>query len=125
MAQILVIEDQETLGLLYQRVLGGMGHDVTVARTGQEGVAAAEKNKLDLVFLDLLLPGMSGPEVVEQLTRVGALPDSPLVIAAAMKDSQATALAPSLGAATVLMKPFDIRTVLELVESLLPNPAEQ
>ena len=124
MAAILIIEDQDYLGVLYQRVLGSMGHEVTVAQNGQDGIAAAENKKPDLVFLDLTLPGMTASEIVEQLTRVGALPDSPLVIATAMEESQAKALAPSLGAAAVLIKPFDIRTVLDLVASLVPTPNE-
>ena len=124
MAKILVIEDHDSLGLLYKRVLGSLGHDVTVAQTGCAGVAAAENNKPDLVFLDLMLPGMKGTEVAQQLTKVGTLPDSPLVITTAMAESEVKALAPSLGAAAVLIKPFDIRTVLDLVESLLPKPKE-
>lgn len=121
MAKILVIEDQESLGLLYKRVLGGMGHEVTVAQTGQDGVAAAENEKPDLIFLDLMLPGMKGPEVVEKLTRLGTLPDSPLVITSAMAETKIKTLAPYLGAAAVLVKPFDIGAVLNLVETLLPN----
>lgn len=124
MAAILIIEDQDYLGVLYQRVLGSMGHEVTVAQNGQDGIAAAENKKPDLVFLDLTLPGMTASEIVEQLTRVGALPDSPLVIATAMEESQAKALAPSLGAAAVLIKPFDIQAILDLVDSLLPTPNE-
>ena len=119
MAKILVIEDQDSLGLLYKRVLGSVGHDVTVACAG---VVAAENNKPDLVFLDLMLPGMKGTEVAQQLTQVGTVPDSPLVITTAMAEFEVKALAPYLGAA---VKPFDIRTVFDLVESLLPKPKEQ
>ena len=122
MAKILVIEDQDSLGLLYKRVLGSVGHDVTVAQTGCAGVVAAENNKPDLVFLDLMLPGMKGTEVAQQLTQVGTVPDSPLVITTAMAEFEVKALAPYLGAA---VKPFDIRTVFDLVESLLPKPKEQ
>ena len=124
MAKILIIEDQDSLGLLYKRVLGSMGHDVTVVQTGCAGVAAAENDKPDLVFLDLMLPGMKGTEVAQQLTQAGTLPDSPLVITTAMAESEVKALAPYLGAAAVLFKPFDIRTVLDLVESLLPKPKD-
>ncbi len=124
MAKILIIEDKDSLGLLYKRVLGSMGHEVTVAQTGLAGVAAAENNRPDLVFLDLMLPGMMGSEVVQQLTKVGALPDSPLVITTALAESQAKALAPSLGAAAVLIKPFDIRALLDLVDSLVPTRNE-
>ena len=65
MAKILIIEDQNSLGVLYKRALGSMGHEVTVAQTGLDGVAAAENNKPNIVFLDLMLPGMNGSEVVQ------------------------------------------------------------
>ena len=45
MANILVIEDQDSLGSLYQQVLGSIGHDVTIAQTGFAAIAAAETQK--------------------------------------------------------------------------------
>ena len=119
MAKILVIEDQDSLGQLYQRVLGSAGHEVTVAQTGPDGIAAAENNKPDIVFLDLTLPGMTGEEVARQLTDMGILPRSPLVITTAIPAFRAEAVSESLGANAFLLKPFEIGAVLDLVDSLL------
>ena len=91
MAKILIIEDQESLGVLYQRVLGSLGHEVTVTQNGLDGIAVAKKTKPDLVFLDIMLPGMKGAEVAGQLTQAGILPDSPLVITTALGQSRAKA----------------------------------
>ena len=93
MENILVIEDQDSLGSLSQRVLGSIGHDVTIAQTGLAAIAAAETQKPDMVFLDLMLPGMKATEVVDRLTRLGVLPDSPLVLSSAMAQSKLAALA--------------------------------
>jgi len=118
MANILVIEDQDSLGSLYQRVLGSIGHGVTIAQTGLAAIVAAETQKPDMVFLDLMLPGMKATEVVDRLTRLGVLPDSPLVLSSAMAQSKLAALARNLGANHILPKPFDIKSLLNLVSSL-------
>ena len=124
MASILVIEDQDSLGSLYQRVLGSIGHGVTIAQTGLAAIVAAETQKPDMVFLDLMLPGMKATEVVDRLTRLGVLPDSPLVLSSAMAQSKLAALARSLGANHILSKPFDIKSLLNLVSSLSPKTKE-
>ena len=124
MAKILVIEDHASLGSLYQRVLGNIGHDVTVAPTGLAAIAAEESQKPDLVILDLMLPGMQATEVVDRLTRLGVLPDSPLVLSSAMAQPKLAALARSLGANHILFKPFDIKSLLALVQSLSPKTEE-
>ena len=124
MANILVIEGQDSLGSLYQRVLGSIGHDVTIAQTGLAAIAAAETQKPDMVFLDLMLPGMKATEVVDRLTRLGVLPDSPLVLSSAMAQSKLAALARNLGANHILPKPFDIKSPLNLVSSLSPKTKE-
>jgi len=124
MANILVIEDQDSLGSLYQRVLGSIGHGVTIAQTGLAAIVAAETQKPDMVFLDLMLPGMKATEVVDRLTRLGVLPDSPLVLSSAMAQSKLAALARNLGANHILPKPFDIKSLLNLVSSLSPKTKE-
>ena len=124
MANILVIEDQDSLGSLYQRVLGSIGHGVTIAQTGLAAIVAAETQKPDMVFLDLMLPGMKATEVVDRLTRLGVLPDSPLVLSSAMAQSKLAALARNLGANHILPKPFDIKSSLNLVSSLSPKTKE-
>ena len=124
MANILVIEDQDSLGSLYQRVLGSIGHGVTIAQTGLAAIVAAETQKPDMVFLDLMLSGMKSTEVVDRLTRLGVLPDSPLVLSSAMAQSKLAALARNLGANHILPKPVDIKSLLNLVSSLSPKTKE-
>ena len=119
MAKILLIEDQPALCRLYQSVLERAGHEVTPAQTGEAGVAAAARVQPDLVIMDLVLPGMSGPEVARKLGEGGTLPAAPLIITTALGDSHARAIAASLGATAVLVKPFDIDVILTAVQRAL------
>ena len=116
MANILVIEDQDSLGSLYQRVLGSIGHGVTIAQTGLAAIVAVETRKPDMVFLDLLLPGMKATEVVDRLTRLGVLPDSPLVLSSAMAQSKLAALARNLGANHILPNTLRHKVAIKLGE---------
>ena len=121
MAKILIIEDQAALCRLYQSVLGRLGHEVAVAQTGEAGIAAAAKVRPDLVIMDVMLPGMSGVDVARELGQGGTLPASPLIITTALGDDHAHAIAASLGAASVLVKPFDINVMLDSVHGALPG----
>ena len=122
MAKILVIEDHCLLRRLYQTVLGRSGHDVILAQNGEAGVAAAAQERPDLVIMDLVLPGMSGQQAACKLLETGTFPDTPLIITTALNDADARTIADSLGAASVLVKPFDIYQMLTSVQEALPRP---
>ena len=119
MARILVIEDQASLRRLFQSVLTREGHEVVLAQNGEDGVDAAANSMPDLVILDITLPGMTGSQVKEALTESGVLPAVPLIITSALTTIQAQSVAASLSADGVLVKPFDINFMLELVQGLL------
>ncbi len=69
MPQILCIDDN-THGLTARRVLlEGMGHKVTVARSGREGLEAFRNQKIDMVIVDYVMPQMNGGEVVREIKR--------------------------------------------------------
>ena len=85
-SRILVIEDNTSLRELYHHVLSQDGFDVTTAEDGQKGLALAQANKPDLILLDLMLPKMSGSDV---LLRLRADPDTagiPILIFSAAGD---------------------------------------
>ncbi len=121
MSNILIVEDQEALGLLYKSVLRQFNHNVVIAADGQAGVDAARKSAPDLVILDLMLPGMPGVEVALKLKQLGVLPAAPLIITTAISDTDAGAIARSLGASAVLSKPFDITLLINTVRTALSS----
>ena len=119
MAKILIIEDQSALRRLYQTVLGRGGHEVVLAQSGEAGIVAAALEKPDLVIMDLMLPGISGQQATSKLRETGTFPGTPLIITTALNDDHARSVADSLGAASVLLKPFDIYRMLSTVDKAL------
>lgn len=92
MARILYIEDDAASRTLLKRVLEDSGHEVILATNGMEGVQRANKDKPDLVLLDIGLPGLDGYEVTLRLRGVPGLAKLPIVALSAQGDRM-TALA--------------------------------
>lgn len=67
MSKVLVIEDEKSLRLLYQQDLQREGHEVLTAATAREGLDLAEKERPDLVILDIRMPGMDGLEAMGRI----------------------------------------------------------
>jgi len=118
-SNILIVEDQESLGLLYKQVLRQFNHNVIVAPDGLAGVAAATQGTPDLIILDLMLPGMPGTEVAAKLKELGILPAAPLIVTTAVGSDDAQAIARSMGAQGVLSKPFNISSLINIVREAL------
>ena len=66
---VLVVEDEENLATVLRRGLGGEGFVVDVCHDGQEGLWAATNNAYDAIILDIMLPGLNGYKVLEELRR--------------------------------------------------------
>jgi CheY-like chemotaxis protein len=65
--KVLCIEDEHFISELYERALTKSGYDVTVKLDGAEGLAAAQTDQYDIVLLDLMLPSMTGIEILKAL----------------------------------------------------------
>ncbi|HMQ34296.1 MAG TPA: response regulator transcription factor [Chloroflexaceae bacterium] len=66
-AQILVVDDEQNIRLTLSALLSRAGHNVTVAASGEEAVALFERQRYDLMLVDLQMPGINGIQVVEAL----------------------------------------------------------
>ena len=67
MTTILCIEDEHFISELYARALRKAGYDVTIMLSGDDGLKAAMTDHYDIILLDLMLPGMTGFEILEHL----------------------------------------------------------
>lgn len=67
MKKILVVEDEDSLRLLYQEELKAEGYEVIPARNGKEAIERLEKEKPDLVILDIVMPVMDGMETLGKI----------------------------------------------------------
>ena len=65
--KVLCIEDEHFIGELYARALGKSGYEVDVLTDGQKGLEAAQTNAYDIILLDLMLPNVTGIEILQAL----------------------------------------------------------
>lgn len=65
--KILIVDDEQIVLRGYKAELEEAGHDVKAVATGEEAVALAEKEKFDIVYVDLVMPGMNGVEVCREI----------------------------------------------------------
>jgi DNA-binding response OmpR family regulator len=119
--RILVIEDQEDLAELYESALKKAGYEVTVAYTGEEGVAEFETRPADGVLLDMTLPEMHGTKVLEKIRELSA--GVPVVVATGETMAESREVCQRLGVQEYLAKPVEVGELLRGVERAMAQPA--
>ena len=113
---VLIIEDTLSLALLYERQLTMAGFKVTVSQTGTEGLAVFEKERPDILLLDLGLPDMDGTEILENIGPEQTQTAVVVITADGSIDKAVTAM--RLGARDFLVKPFSESRLLTTVKNL-------
>lgn len=114
--KILVVEDDADINGLLCNILSKKGYDVRGAFSGSEALMCIDQFEYDLVLLDLMLPGVSGEDIINKIRKDKIMPI--IVISAKItQDDKINAL--KLGADDYITKPFDINEVLARVESQL------
>ncbi len=114
--QVLLVEDERTVAAALARGLAAEGIGVTVARTGPEGLTRALDRGFDVVVLDILLPGLSGYEVLKRARAVGVR--TPVLMLTAKDGEYDIADALDLGADDYLTKPFSFVVLLARLHAL-------
>lgn len=114
---ILVCDDEPSLRELVRAVLGS-GYRFAEADDGQQALALARELRPDLIVLDLMLPGMSGVEVLAGIRQDQELAATPVVVVSAWSHAEASAV--GAGADRFLPKPFDPLDLEAAVHELLP-----
>jgi DNA-binding response OmpR family regulator len=124
-SRILVVDDVEDIRLLLRLELSADGHQIVEAANGEEALAALEREALDLMLLDVMMPVLDGWEV---LRRLQGRADPPVVVVTGMGKADGPHVADllELGALDVITKPFDPGWLLRLVDAvLLVEPDER
>lgn len=121
MATILVIDDEQSIRKLLREVLEKEGHHVLEAANGREGLVLYQKQPVDLVIMDLLMPDTDGLEATLQLTRE-YLDAKVIAMTGAQGDRNFLDVAKLFGARRAIEKPFDINALLQLVKEELAAP---
>ncbi len=102
---ILVVDDEESVRTVLSQVLEGDGFKVTAAATGEEALKLFKRRPFDLVIIDIVLPGMSGIEVLERIKRL--YPAVQVIIITSHASLETAVRALRSGAYDYLFKPFE------------------
>ena len=106
MKTIAVIDDDEHIGNVLTELLNREGYDVLRAYSGTEALMLLERNRPDLILLDLMLPGLSGEKVLPRIQGI------PTIVVSAKVDVQDKVNLLLGGAADYITKPFDTAELL-------------
>jgi two-component system phosphate regulon response regulator PhoB len=125
-ASILVVEDERDVATAVEHVLVREGYRVTVAWDGKVALDSVRRERPDLVILDLMLPEISGTEVLKSLKGAAATRGIPILLLTARSEEIDRVLGFELGADDYVAKPFSIRELALRVRALLkrgdPSP---
>ncbi|MDZ7844013.1 MAG: response regulator transcription factor [Anaerolineales bacterium] len=115
-ATILVIDDEPSILNLIQSYLQAENFEVLTARDGREGLTAAKTHQPDLVILDIMLPGMDGIQVLQELRRDS---DVYVIMLTAKTEETDRVIGLSVGADDYVTKPFSPRELVARVKAAL------
>jgi two-component system KDP operon response regulator KdpE len=113
---ILVIDDEPQIRRVMRSTLSTHGYLITEAKSGEEGVESARKERPDLVLLDMNMPGMGGLEACKEIRRSSEAPIIMLTVRNAERDK---VMALDAGADDYVVKPFGIEELLARIRSAL------
>jgi CheY-like chemotaxis protein len=118
-ARVLVCDNEEVLRILVREALAVGKYEIVEARDGDESVELARSLEPDLIVLDMMMPGRTGLEVLEQLRSEERFAETPVVMLTARTQEADRASASTAGADRFLPKPFSPVELASVVEELL------
>ena len=117
--KLLVVDDNEMNRDMLSRRLSRRKHTVVTAENGQEALDLIERESFDVVLLDIMMPGISGIEVLKILRESYSAADLPIIMATAKSESEDIIEALKLGANDYVTKPLNFPVVLARVSTQL------
>lgn len=115
---VLLVEDNDFIRNMYQLKLSKAGLTVEEAVDGKQALEKIAAKKPDLVLLDMMMPNMSGIDVLKQLNKDKLIPDLPVIVLTNIMNSQAITEARDLGARDYIIK-TDL-TPSQVIDKLKP-----
>ena len=123
MPTILIVDDCRPIADILARYLSSAGYKITITADGAGALAAIAQNRPDCMLLDLMMPGMTGMELLHQLNADPALADIPVVLVSSRVGEGRTHLFAERDANICVGKPFTRPQVLAAVRSVLGDRA--
>lgn len=125
--KILVVDDDEIVLAGHQEILREHGYDVKRAQCGKEAVEMAKKETFDVIFIDLVMPGMDGAEICKLLKETK--PDIPVACITGKMDADLTQREDNFmcagGLVHYLYKPLSPEEIVEAVDEILTGKGKK
>ena len=121
--KVLMVDDEpdiRKIGLLSLRSVGKL--TALAASSGEEALALAAQEKPDLILLDVMMPGMTGPDVLARLRQSPETASIPVIFMTAKVQKAEVEGYRALGAAGVISKPFDPMLLSAQIRAILESP---
>ena len=123
MANILIIDDENTIGALISRVIEKMGHSAAYADTLKAGMQAAKERDFDIIFLDVQLPDGNGLQQLPVLRAISSAPE--VIIITGFANSEGAEEALSRDAWDYIKKPVSVMEITRSIQSALQYRRER
>lgn len=117
--KILIVDDEDHIRELLKFNLEKNGYIVYMANDGLNGLKLVREKQVDLILLDLMLPGMDGFEVCKEIRRDNIISNVPIIMLTAKSEEIDKILGLELGADDYITKPFSIRELSARIKALL------
>ncbi len=115
----LVVDDEPTNRLVLGALLGQMGFEVVEAEDGHQAISQFQALPPDIVFMDIMMPGMDGFEATARLKQISADHFVPIIILTAMSDRDALSRCIKVGGDDVLTKPIDFEQLKSRIHAMM------
>ncbi|MBN1953356.1 MAG: response regulator [Bacteroidales bacterium] len=115
---ILCIDDSNTALLVLEYALEKAGYKVFIAEGVTKGIQIIEKQSIDLIFLDLSMPAISGYDFLKMRDEL-KIQDIPVIVISAFDSDETRSVVRKLGASDFISKPINIEMIIETVKEYL------
>lgn len=119
MAKILIVDDEPGIRVLAKFLLEKAGHEVIEADTGEKGLQILEETGVDLIILDIMMPGMNGWEVCHEVRAHDNLKDIPIIMLSVKDTDDDLQKSFTCDADMHIAKPFKNEWLVDSVQRLL------
>ena len=113
--KVLLVDDDPLIRRAFRAILTSAGYVVLEAMTGEEALEKIHAERVDVVLLDLRMPGMGGLEACRRIREVA---ETPIMVISILRNEEDRVQASEAGADDYLVKPFGIRDLLSRIEAL-------
>jgi len=115
----LIIDDSPTVLAVFRKILGSAGYEMLEALTAEEGIELARSQHPDLIFLDIVLPGMNGFAALRTMRKDPLTSQIPIIMISGNEQATEQFYADRIGADDFMKKPFSRDEVFARIEQLL------